>query len=57
MNKAKEVLERLESLGRGKLMSGMGMLSELQELIDMARNAVDEIYEAEQELEKRGVAL
>lgn len=50
MQKAKDVLERLEALSNNRL-SGMAALSELQELIDLAPAAVQEIYQAEQDTE------
>ena len=56
MLKAKEVLERLEAMhNRGA--SGMSILSELQELIDLAPSAVQEIYQAEIDAEEQNKLL
>lgn len=53
MDKAKEVLERLEMLGTTRYrQSGLSFLSELQELIDLAKDAVQEVYQAEIDLEE-----
>lgn len=53
MNKAKELLERLEALSDCYVrQSGLSVLSELQQLIDLAPRALEEIYQAEIDLEE-----
>ena len=52
MNKAKDVLERLEAMHKQGL-SGLSVLTELQELIDLAPSAVQEVYQAEIDMEKQ----
>lgn len=56
MNKAKIVLERLEAM-QNRGMSGMAILAELQELIDLAPAAVQEVYQAETDLEQANELL
>lgn len=47
LNKSKEVLERLSILMTTRQSSGMNVLSELQEIGDMAQEALNEIEQAE----------
>ena len=57
LNKTKNVLERLSILMTTRQMSGMGMLSELQEIGDMASAALDELYQAEIDAERTNSPL
>lgn len=56
METAKAVLERLEALNK-RGMSGMGVLSEIQELIDLAGKGAQEIYQAEIDAENQNELL
>lgn len=59
LNTAKDVLERLEMMASNK-QSGINVLSELQELIDKAKIATIEVYEAEVKIDRlsgRGMRL
>lgn len=51
LRKAKDVLERLEILAKQRQSSGLNVLNELQELMDMAGDAANEIYATEQLVE------
>lgn len=53
LNKAKNVLERLEILAKSRQSSGLNVLNELQELMDMAPAAVNDLYEYEAEVEQQ----
>lgn len=53
LNKAKDVLERLEILAGSRQSSGMNVLNELQVLMDMAKDAVNDLYEYEAEIEQQ----
>lgn len=54
---AKDILERLEAMGKtGGQSIGSG-LSELQELIDKAGRAVEGVYQAEQDMESMNSLL
>lgn len=56
MKTAKQVLERLAAMhNRG--MSGMAILSELQELIDLAPAGAEEIYQAEIDADQANALL
>ena len=56
METAKAVLERLEALNN-RSMSGMGVLSEIHELIDLAGKGAQEIYQAEIDAENQNELL
>jgi hypothetical protein len=53
MNKAKEVLERLERIGNTNWQSANSVLTELQDLLDMASAALNEVYQAEKDLDEK----
>lgn len=53
MNKAKEVLERLYDLKNKKQSSGMNVFDEIQQIMELAEPALDELYEYENEVERQ----